>query len=189
MIRKLLAWGAVLAAAAVYTCMLTVTLPHLSNLAGGVPVFDLRPGGYSFAEAKEILLALGDAGRRYYLEVQQPLDTLFPILNAATVAIVLMAAFPQGNWRYFQLGRVQHALLLIAICLPVALFDLLENLTVRELLLTDPAALSAETVATASRFSVIKSVAVTFAYSFALVGLIFLLADKVRTKRNGMRSA
>lgn len=189
MARRILFGGIVLAAGGVYFWMLAVTLPHLTSLTGGLPVFDLRPTGYSFQEAQEVLLALGETGRRYYLNVQQPLDMVFPILNAAAAAIVLTAAFHGGNWRYFQLGRVQHALLLIAICLPVALFDLLENLMVRKLLLTDPSAVSAEAVAVASRFTLIKSAAVTFAYCLVLIGLIFLLINKVRTKRAGMHAA
>ncbi|MBF9234042.1 hypothetical protein [Microvirga alba] len=180
---KGIAWGIVLAALVVYAVMLTVTLPHLASLAGGVPVFDLRPTGYTLAEAKTVLMALGDEGRRYYLDVQQPLDTAFPILNAAAAAVGLTAAFSGGRWRLFQLGKGAHALLLAAICLPVAVFDLLENAMVRRLLTMDPRTISAEAVAMASGFTLAKSVAVTVAYCLVLVALMVLMSDRLRAKK------
>lgn len=185
-VRTQIAWGIIVAAVAVYLVMLLVTLPHLSALAGGVPVFDLRPTGYELQDAQGILAALGDAGRRYYLNIQQPLDTMFPLLNAATVAIALAAAFPDGNWRYFRLKKAHHAALLAIICLPVAALDLLENILVRDLLTADVSAISAEKVKIASTVTIAKSVAVTVAYCLSLVAVFCLVMDKIRGRRRGL---
>jgi hypothetical protein len=47
---------------AVYLTMVLWSLPHLREMAGGLAAFDLRPTGYSPAEAKAVVSALGTAG-------------------------------------------------------------------------------------------------------------------------------
>jgi hypothetical protein len=55
-------------------------LAHLFRLAGGMTPFDIRPWGYSYAEARAFLEALGEQGRAYYVNPELILDTLYPPL-------------------------------------------------------------------------------------------------------------
>jgi hypothetical protein len=41
-------------------------LAHLARLANGLAPFDIRPKGYSYAEARAFLEAIGEQGGRYY---------------------------------------------------------------------------------------------------------------------------
>src|SRR6476659_7799535 len=41
-------------------------LAHLSRLSGGMTPFDIRPWGYSYAEAGAFFEAIGAEGRAYY---------------------------------------------------------------------------------------------------------------------------
>jgi hypothetical protein len=42
------------------------SLAHLTRLAGGLTPFDIRPWGYSYAEARAFLEAIGEQGRADY---------------------------------------------------------------------------------------------------------------------------
>jgi hypothetical protein len=58
------------------------TLPHLTRLADGTPPFDVRPWGYSYAEARAFLEAIGEQGRAYYASPELILDSFYPPLYA-----------------------------------------------------------------------------------------------------------
>lgn len=89
MSRARIAYWAVFAAAlAVYAAMVGWTLPAISRDAGGLSPFDMRPTGYSVAEARAFLAALGDEGRALYLGPQHWLDLVYPAL----LAVVLIGA-------------------------------------------------------------------------------------------------
>ncbi len=49
-----------------YLAMVLWSIPALSRDAGGLAVFDMRPGGYSFDEARAFLAALSPDGARFY---------------------------------------------------------------------------------------------------------------------------
>ncbi len=53
-------------------------LAHLTNLAGGLTPFDIRLRGYSYAEARAFLEAIGKEGRAYYANPELILDTFYP---------------------------------------------------------------------------------------------------------------
>src|SRR5262249_24016507 len=48
-----------------WAVMFVGPLAHLTHLAGGLTPFDIRPKGYSYAEARAFLEAIGDQGRAY----------------------------------------------------------------------------------------------------------------------------
>src|SRR5262245_15798623 len=100
--------------------MLMWTLPTITAEAGGLAPFDMRPAGYSFAEARAFLVALSDSGKRLYLDVQQPLDVAYPALYGATLFFAIAFLTPRrwGNWKW----------LLATVAVPVVVFDYLENL-------------------------------------------------------------
>ena len=57
-----------------YLVMLLWSLPKIAAEAGGLTPFDMRPGGYSLAEARAFLAALSPEGTAFYLGVQHRLD-------------------------------------------------------------------------------------------------------------------
>ncbi len=78
-------------AATIYAVMLTVTIPHLRGLAGGRQLPDLMPTGLGHAQAVDLLSALGEEGRRFYLTVQLPLDMVYPLASALAISLSLRA--------------------------------------------------------------------------------------------------
>ena len=76
-------------------------LAHLSRLAGGLTPFDIRPGGYSYAEARAFLEAIGEQGRRYCAIPELVIDTLlYPPLYAVSRGLAL--------WWLTMPGRVRE---------------------------------------------------------------------------------
>ena len=73
----------------VYVAMLAYTIPSVEKYAGGMKLFDLSPGGYSFDYASELLVKLGESGRELYLYNQLPLDFLYPGLFAISSSLLL----------------------------------------------------------------------------------------------------
>jgi hypothetical protein len=99
-----------------------VTLPHLQDLAGGAQPFDLRLKGYTYADARAFLTAIGERGRAYYLNPELVLDSFYPPLYAASRALPL--------WWLTMPGRVREGAmplawrqLLVALPILVALID------------------------------------------------------------------
>lgn len=160
--------GALLAATGlVYLAMVAVTLPHLVDLAGGLSPFDLSPTGYDTGYARRFLAAIGAEGRTYYLTRQIPLDVFFPALYAASAALTwlwLLAKLRDASPRWRG-----------AAIIPVlaAAADYTENGLVAVMLVRFPD-LSDRLVATASAFTVAKSLATTL-YFIALLGLLAIL--------------
>jgi len=106
------------AAAAVYTFMMAVSIPAATAAASGLPIFDMRPMGYGVTEARAFLAAITADGRSYYQHVQLVADLLYPPL------LGLLGAFTLAWIR----RRVRFPRVLILLPLAGALFDYLENL-------------------------------------------------------------
>ncbi len=174
---KWAAWIIVIATMIVYAIMLLVTIPHLMALGGGRAIFDMRPTGYSFSVAMELLSALGNEGRQYYLDVQQRVDTLFPLLNAATVAIGLTTFIPSKS------NPVRGAAIIL-VAAPCALLDWGENWAVARLLAGYPDGVTPAAVSLASGLSIAKSIWVTVAYSTLLVALVLWIRQKYRQHKS-----
>lgn len=159
--KRGLFWALFALMAGVYGAMLFWSLPRLQGFSGGLLPFDLRPGGYSLAEAQALLAAMGAEGRDYYLGVQQTLDSAYPALYAVVMVLAFRALAPL--WWGRGLGLL---------ALTGAGFDYLENARVAAMLRLPPEAVSDAMVAAASQATVAKSVAV----AAALVSLSVLLA-------------
>lgn len=161
--RWRLYWLLVAAMLANYTVMVAWSLPALQEMAGGLPAFDLRPGGYAFDEARTFLAGLSADGRAFYLGTQQWLDTLYPALLGAVLVIALLALAP---------ARVKW--LLAAFAAAGTVFDYLENNAVAAMLRAGPDGLTREMVDAASRWTVLKSAT----SALAMTGLLILLVFK-----------
>ena len=167
--RWALAFG--IPAAALYAVMTQVTLASLAEVSGLTP-FDMRPGGYGFADAQALLNGLGEAGRSYYLTRQIPLDLLYPGLMAATIIVVFLWVARAVGWR-----RVAWIGSVLAV--GAGLADYLENLGIVAMIARYPD-VSEALVSAASLASVAKATLTTLALTLLL---IVALLRGVRTLR------
>lgn len=153
-------WAVVAVTVANYLTMVLWSLPLVSEMAGGGVPFDMRPGGYSFEEARVFLSAMSSEGREFYLNTQQLLDFFYPTLFAITVSIALVHLMP----RYW--GSI---LALVAIA--AGGFDHLENGAVAIMLDVTPDLVTEAMVSTASNWTLAKSISTTFVSIALLVVL------------------
>jgi hypothetical protein len=119
-----------IAAMIIYLLMIRITLSHIEDISGGIP-FDMQPFGYDRSAAVELLSALGEDGRNYYLTRQIPLDMMYPSLLALTLVSVIMWLRSSGA----RTGLVQIG---ITLSVGAALFDYAENLGVSIMILKWP---------------------------------------------------
>lgn len=165
------------AAAAVYTCMVLITLAHLQDVSGGMPVFDMRPTGYDMEDAQNLLAALGPAGRQYYLWRQIPLDLVYPALFGFSFFLLAI-------WLGVKLQAFQRSLTVCAyIAVAAAVFDYVENFLII-LILRDFPNLSDTLVGAANMATVVKSGLVTV-YFMGVVVVLFVWAVQV-ARRSGL---
>ncbi len=169
-------WFVVAVTLADYCVMIFWSIPKISAQAGGLTVFDMRPGGYSFDEAKTFLAALSPVGAAFYANVQHKLDAAYPALLALTLgwAILRLAPANWGQWRW----------LLAATTLPGMVFDYRENLDVATMLKLGSEGITPAIVEAASLHSQAKAVSTSVSISTLLVLLGIWI---VRILRNRMR--
>jgi hypothetical protein len=112
-------------------------LAHLSRQSGGMTPFDIRPWGYSYAEARAFLEAIGAQGRAYYASPELILDAFSPPLYAVSRGLAL--------WWLTTPGRIGKAPVplkvrwaLIAVPILMATLDVVENALVAVMLWTWP---------------------------------------------------
>jgi len=165
-------WTALAVAACLYAAMTLWTLPEIAQAAGGLPPFDMRPGGYDFDEAQAFLSALSEKGRTLYLGPQQRLDLVFPAALALGLGLALYRLAPLNRF---------CRLLFAAIPFIGMVFDDLENAAVRAMLVTGPSALQPEQVETASRFTTAKAVFDSAAYALLLLFLVLWAVRRWRS--------
>lgn len=149
-----------LAGAAVYFLMIGTTLAHISAVSGALPL-DMRPFGYTPQDVTQLFNALEEDGRRYYLNRQLPLDTVYPAL----LALTLVAAI---RWFDQRLSYTRISWLGIAASLGAAVFDYVENLGIAAMILRWPD-LPASLVHATSTASILKSLLTTSAVSLLLL--------------------
>ncbi|MEM9580501.1 MAG: hypothetical protein AAF891_07410 [Pseudomonadota bacterium] len=112
--------GAVLAMAAAlcYALLIHLMLRDGGALFGDQAALDLRVAGYTAEEARRWLEGLTEAQRATYFGALAMVDTLFPVLLGAALAVFLWQL--GGKW-------------VIALPVAYAVSDLLENSTIRSL--------------------------------------------------------
>ncbi len=172
--RTLLFWLLTAATVGVYVTMLVWSLPTISRAASGLTPFDMRPGGYTFDEARAFLAALSADGNAFYRKVQHRLDLFYPALLGATLffAIALLTPASWGQWRW----------LLAAAAIPGAIFDYMENHAVATMLRLGAEGVTPVEVATASRWTVLKSQSTTVAMAILLALLLLWAGSKFRRR-------
>lgn len=170
---KIVFWLIFAVTTGIYLTMLSWSLPMITNAAGGLTPFDMRPSGYSFEEAKAFLTALPADMTTFYRETQiGVLDTYYPALLALTLflAIGLLAPKKLKFWGW----------VLALIAIPSAVFDYMENTNINLMLFLGPDNINMEIVARASARSVAKATFSTLAMSIVLIFGIVKLWNRFR---------
>lgn len=169
--RILLFWGA---AMVVYCLMIFGSLAEIERITG-VRAFDMRPTGYSYADAFAFIFALGEEGRRVYLSMQIPLDTVYPAILAISSASSLywlsQSFGPTARW-YRAVAAVAYL---------AAIADYAENGLIVWMLnagLGVPQAL----VTAASSASVSKSILSTVVFTTLLIALAEFVIRRTRQR-------
>jgi hypothetical protein len=146
----------------IYFAMIFWSLPKIGAMAGGEQAFDLRPTGYSFDEARSFMSALGPEGTDFYLHRQQLLDTIYPGMLGVTLVGALIG-LDRGGWGW----------VLSVFAIAGSVFDYLENMAVRTMLLAGGDALTDKMVEDASGWTFLKSACTTIAMS-GLLALVLI---------------
>jgi len=164
-VRRIAFWALVVLTLAIYFAIVAWTLPTISQSASGLRPFDLRPTGYSAAEARDFLAALSDAGRAIYLGPQAWLDGVYPALLALVLILSFQSLIP-ARWRALRI-------VLQTIALAGSGFDYLENARIKAMLVVAPDQLGDAQIAAASFATVMKSALGTLAFC-AIIALLAL---------------
>jgi hypothetical protein len=121
----------------IWAVMFFGPLAHLTRLAGGLTPFDIRPRGYSYAEARAFLEAIGEQGRRNYAIPELVIDTFYPPLYAVSRGLALWWLTMPGRVRERPVPqKVRYAL--VAVPVLMASLDLVENGCIGVMLWTWP---------------------------------------------------
>jgi len=161
--RSLSGWlvaGLLVGNGLLWAVMFFGTLAHLQLVAGGAAPFDIRPLGYPYREAHDLLASLGEQGRAYYLNPELVLDTVYPPTYALSRALAL--------WWLTMPGRLYDGAVpprwrwtLVAIPIVMACFDGVENIGIARMIWTWPE-LSGGPVQVASLATRLKFIAAAF---------------------------
>ena len=168
MVRQVLYGSVVAVTIGLYVAIMAWSAPRIADAAGGLPIFDLRPGGYDIAAARAFLAELSAEGRDFYLQVQLQLDRFYPPFMALTLVWATLRLAPAGRYR----GLATLPAIL------AAAFDYAENALVARMH-AGPGGLTAELVESASIATQVKSLFT------ALALIIVILAGVAHHRRRG----
>lgn len=159
-----------------YFLMLLVTIPHLHKITYGIRILDMMPAGYDFAYVKQLMEALGEAGRHYYLFRQLPVDLVFPFSFAVSNCLIIA-------WFLKKLNKLDSKWFFVCY-LPIiaGIFDYAENFSIISLLNNYPE-IEENSVLISNLFSVMKSSFTTIGLSVLLI-ILFVFLFKWVSKRN-----
>lgn len=82
-------WVGLIVSNVLFASIMSWSLPHLSQIADGLIMFDARPGGYSLIQAQSVIDGLGEAGKEFYLGMQLWLDLFYPALFAISFVLLI----------------------------------------------------------------------------------------------------
>ena len=164
--------GFFIATMVVYLTMLNYTLPVVKSFAQGKTLFDLSPTGYSYEYAVSLLEALGVEGRNVYLNLQLPMDFIYPGLFAISYSLLLTWIFGKG---YAVDSKIFY---FTVIPFFAGFFDYLENIGIIQMIKSYPN-VPHELVNVSSTFTILKSVFTTIFFILLFVGIIKIIKNKL----------
>lgn len=154
----------------IYLIMLTITIPQIMAITGGIKILDMMPIGYTPKYVNELTSILGESGRHLYLYHQIPLDMAYPALfgvsNTLIIAYLLKKAERFENKLFF----------LCLIPILAGIMDYCENIGIITILKSYPNITDLLSQVT-NVFSILKSMFTTL-YFVVLLVLLYLLAVK-----------
>jgi len=160
----------------VYGTILEYSIPLVLSFAPESILFDMSPTGYSYAQAVELLQALGIEGRKAYLSIQIPIDFVYPAMFSVSYALLITWILKQG----IPTGSRLFSLAFIPVL--AGLFDYLENASIIAMLTSFPD-VSENVVTISSSFTIAKSVFTTLFFVNLLVALVFLATWRLKKGR------
>lgn len=183
MLNKTFSWPVIiitlLAAYGLVGFIMFWSLAKLSVMADGLVMFDLRPLGYSYADAQAIVSNLGEEGRHFYLTTQFWLDCVYPAVNAFAILSLISKLT-----NHYNLRSLFKALLLL-VPLVTMLLDYCENYFIGQMLYNHDN-LSPILVAQASLTSLIKSMFSTLSSLIMMVLLAIFIRGKINKTFNAV---
>lgn len=159
-----------------YFLMLLFTIPHIYKITNGVRILDMMPTGYDYSYVIQLMEALGETGRHYYLYRQLPIDLVYPFFFAISNYLII-------GWLLKKLHKADTKW--IALCfLPIVAgcFDYAENFSVISILNSYPV-ISESMVWLSNLFTVLKSSITTIAL-VVLISLLMMYLYKRFSKSN-----
>lgn len=163
----------------IYCVMIFYTIPQVMSFSHGMDLFDMMPLGYNYEYANSLIKALGVDGINKYLNLQLPVDFIYPINFGVTYCLLMV----------YLLGKREllHTKLFYLCYFPLlgGLFDYAENIAIINMLKSYPA-LTHDSVFISNLMTIIKSLLSTISYT-----AILLLAVTVCTawlKTNSRRA-
>ena len=139
-----------------------VLIPRIESSTKPIRCFDMN-FGYDYETASEFLNRLSQDGRRIYLNVQLPLDFIYPIAYCLFFCLLL-----------YTLSKGRKALFAAPIAL--AVFDYTENIC--SIIMLRSAELSKPLAAFASAATSIKTILMYATIIMILICLVFYLKNK-----------
>lgn len=164
----------------VYITMLFYTIPTLVGYSEGLDLFDMSPLGYSHAEAKLLLGALGEEGRNFYRYTQLLLDSFYPVLFAATYSMLMLWVINFGRLKLI----VWRGLSLLPLF--VGVFDYSENYFIFKILATYPE-VSERLVSISSAMTISKSMTTTVFFVGLLLAFFAATMNRIKDKNATMK--
>ena len=134
----------------------------------------MRPGGYSYVEAQAFLAALSPEGIAFYSDVQHKLDIIYPPLLAVTVGWAIWWLLP-ASWGWFRAVLVLPAI-------GGMVFDWMENAAVATMLEVGADGLTEQMVASASMWTLAKTISTTVAFALLLLALVWWGVRRFRSR-------
>lgn len=158
-----------------YFLMLFVTIPHIHKITNGIKILDMMPIGYDYSYVIQLMEALGQTGRHYYLFRQLPVDLVYPFFFATSNCLII-------GWLLKKLQKIDTNW--ISVCfLPLiaGCFDYAENFSVIWILNSYPE-ITTKMVQVSNLFSVLKSSTTTIALTVLLVIILVWGFQKLTIK-------
>jgi len=152
----------------IYLVMLTITIPQIMAITGGLKILDMMPTGYTPKYVNELMSTLGENGRHLYRYHQIPLDMAYPLLfaisNTLTIAYLLKKA------------KIFETKLFYLCFIPIlaGIMDYSENIGIITILKSYPNNIDLQSHVT-NVFSILKSMS-TIIYFVVLLVLLYVLA-------------
>jgi hypothetical protein len=165
----------------VYLTMLFYSIPTLVGYSEGFDIFDMSPFGYNHTEAQRLLGTLGEEGRSFYRDTQLLLDSLYPVLFAATYSLLMLWVINFGQLKFI----VWRGLSLLPLLAGV--FDYSENYFIFKILASYPE-VPERLVSISSALTVSKSMTTTVFFVGLLFAFFAATINRIKDKKAAMKS-